>query len=286
MRHSSVRGRNGFTLVEVLIVLVVLGIVGAAMTKTMLNMQRGTERQTQQADMQSDLRASAGLLPAELRELAAGLDILAATPDSIAYRAMRATGFVCGVVMPNQVAVLNSTLYKYRDIEAGRDGLLIYVEGDDAETADDRWDTHAITNTMSATCGAGSATLLTVSPNLDPLSLGALGLPLAGAPVRTFETMTLKLYTADGRGWLGARSMSAGEPIQPVLGPLDAGSGMQLIYRDAAGTDLGAAPVLADIRGIDVVVVGETDNAVSTGQDSRVIRQDSVSVRIRLRNGY
>ena len=286
MRQTSWRGRSGFTLVEVLIVLVVLGIVGAALTRTMLNMQRGTERQTQQADMQSDLRASAGLLPAELRELAAGLDILAATPDSIAYRAMRAIGFVCGVVMPNQVAVLNSTLYKYRAIEAGRDGLLIYVEGDEAETADDRWDTHAITNTTSATCGAGSATLLTVSPHLDPLSLGALGLPLAGAPVRTFETMTLKLYTADGRGWLGARSMSAGEPIQPVLGPLDATSGLQFIYRDAAGNDLGAAPVLADIRGIDVVVRGETDNAVSTGYDSRVIREDSVMVRVRLRNGY
>lgn len=273
-------------MVETLIVLVVLGIVGAAMLRSMLTMQRGTERQTQQADMQSDLRASAGLLPAELRELAAGIDILGASPDSIAYRAMRSTGFVCGWVLPNKVAVLNSTLYEYRSIEAGRDGLLIYVEGDQAETVDDRWDMHSITATTTANCGAGPATLLTVTPNLDPLGQGTLGLPAIGAPVRSFETMTLKLYIADGRGWLGARSMSAGEAIQPVLGPLDAGTGLQFVYRDAAGNDLGAAPTLADIRGIDVVVLGETDYAVSTGYDSRAIRQDSVSLRIRLRNGF
>lgn len=286
MTPASQRSRSGFSLVEVLIVIVIMGIIGGALMRSMLTMQRGTERQTQQADMQSDLRASAGLLPAELRELAAGMDILAATPDSIAYQAMRATGFVCGVVMPDKVAVLNSTLYKYRDIEHTRDGLLVYVEGDQAETLDDKWETHSITNATTAACSGGNATLLTVTPDLDPLALGADGIPVAGAPVRTFETMTLKLYTADGRGWLGARSMSAGEPIQPVLGPLDAGAGVQFIYRDAAGADLGAAPVLADIRGIDIVVVGETDNAVSTGYDSRAIRQDSVWVRVRLRNGY
>lgn len=279
MRQTSWRGRGGFTLVEVLIVLVILGIVGAAMMRSMLTMQRGTERQTQQADMQSDLRASAGLLPAELRELAAGIDILAATPDSIAYRAMRATGFVCGISGLDKVAVLNSSLYKYRDIDEDRDFVFVYIEEDPAETSDDRWDVYDIESTTPAACGAGSATLLDLATNLATT-------PQAGAPVRTFETMTLKLYTSDGRGWLGARSMSAGESIQPVLGPLDATTGLQFVYRDAAGNDLGAAPVLADIRGIDVVVLGETDYAVSTGYDSRAIREDSITVRVRLRNGY
>jgi hypothetical protein len=266
-------------MIETLIVLVVLGIVGAAMLRSMLTMQRGTERQTQQADMQSDLRASAGLLPAELRELAAGIDILAAVPDSVAYRAMRNTAFVCSVPASNQVAVLDAGSYGYRDIDADRDFVFVYIEDDPAETSDDGWDVFDISGTTATTCGGEPATLLTLATNL------AIA-PEIGAPIRTFETMTLKLYTADGRGWLGARSMSAGEPIQPVLGPLDAGTGLQFVYRDAAGNDLGAAPVLADIRGIDVVVLGETDYAVSTGYDHRAIRQDSVSLRVRLRNGF
>lgn len=279
MMRISLRSRSGFSLIEVLIVIVILGIIGGALMRSMLTMQRGTERQTQQADMQSDLRASAGLLPAELRELAAGIDILAATPDSVAYRAMRNTAFICGVPAANLISILDATSYGYRKINEDRDFVFVYVEGDQADVADDQWDSYDVTDVAPTTCGGEAATLLTLGINL-------VAAPEIGAPIRTFETMTLKLYTADGRGWLGARSMSAGEAIQPVLGPLDAGAGVQFVYRDAAGTDLGAAPVLADIRGIDVVVVGETDNAVSTGYDSRSIRQDSVSVRVRLRNGY
>jgi prepilin-type N-terminal cleavage/methylation domain-containing protein len=278
MKRTSLWSRHGFSMIEMLVVIVVLGIIGGALTRSMLTMQRGTERQTQQADMQSDLRASAGLIPAELREVAAGIDILAATPDSVAYRAMRNTAFVCSVPAANQVTLLDATTYGYRDINTN-DWIFVYGEGDPAETADDQWNAYDITAVSATTCGGAAATLLTLNPNL-------VVMPVPGAPVRTFETMTLKLYTSDGRGWLGARSMSAGEPIQPVLGPLDAGTGLQFVYRDAAGADLGAAPVLADIRGIDVVVLGETDYAVSTGYDSRSIRQDSVSVRVRLRNGY
>lgn len=279
MMRTSLRSRHGFSMIEMLVVIVVLGIIGGALTRSMLTMQRGTERQTQQADMQSDLRASAGLLPAELREVAGGIDILAARPDSVAYRAMRNTAFVCGIPAANILSVLDETMYGYRAIDQDRDFVFVYVEGDPSDMADDSWDAYDITGKAATTCGGEAATLLTLGTNLAAT-------PELGAPIRTFETMTLKLYTSDGRGWLGARSMSAGEPIQPVLGPLDVGTGLQLVYRDAAGTDLGAAPVLADIRGIDVVVLGETSSAVSTGYDSRSIRQDSVSVRVRLRNGY
>ena len=110
MTPASQRSRSGFSLVEVLIVIVIMGIIGGALMRSMLTMQRGTERQTQQADMQSDLRASAGLLPSELREVAAGIDILAATPDSVAYRAMRNTAFVCGIPAANTLAVLDETM--------------------------------------------------------------------------------------------------------------------------------------------------------------------------------
>jgi hypothetical protein len=57
-----------------------------------------------------------------------------------------------------------------------------------------------------------------------------------GTPVRFYEIMQLKLYRSEGNSWLGARSVSAGEAIQPILGPLTDGDGFRLEYLDALGT--------------------------------------------------
>jgi hypothetical protein len=46
--------------------------------------------------------------------------------------------------------------------------------------------------------------------------------------------MQIKLYQSQGNYWLGARSVSAGEVIQPVLGPLD-NNGLSFAFRDSAG---------------------------------------------------
>src|SRR5207237_6623395 len=93
---TSVLARRGFTLIELMIALVLLGIVSTAVYKVLVNNQRLYTAQTQTIDLQQNIRAAAAILPAEFRELdAADGDITAMGPDSIRMRAMRQLSFLC-----------------------------------------------------------------------------------------------------------------------------------------------------------------------------------------------
>src|SRR5437870_6978067 len=82
--------RRGYTLIELLIALVLLGMVSGAIYKVLVNNQRLYLAQTQQIDLQQNMRAAAAILPAEFRELdAADGDIRAMSATSITIRAMR-----------------------------------------------------------------------------------------------------------------------------------------------------------------------------------------------------
>src|SRR5438046_2476545 len=59
--------RRGFTMIELLIALVILGIVSAALYKVLVTNQRTYLAQTQRIDLQHNNRAAATILPAALR---------------------------------------------------------------------------------------------------------------------------------------------------------------------------------------------------------------------------
>src|SRR5205809_1402441 len=86
----SLLTRLGFSLIELMIALVLLGLVSAAVYKVLVNNQRVYLAQTQTIDLQQNIRAAAAILPAEFRELdASDGDIAAMGPTSLQIRAMR-----------------------------------------------------------------------------------------------------------------------------------------------------------------------------------------------------
>ena len=90
------RTRRGFTMVELLVALVLLGLVSAALYRVLVNNQRLYFAQTQRIDLSQNIRAATNILPAEFRELDAfDQDIIAMSSDSIQIRAMRWLSFVC-----------------------------------------------------------------------------------------------------------------------------------------------------------------------------------------------
>src|SRR5437667_9994140 len=94
--RMSARARRGFTMVELLVALVLLGLVSAALYRVLVNNQRLYMAQTQRIDLSQNIRAAANILPAELREIdAADGDIIAMAPDRLEVRAMRWLGFTC-----------------------------------------------------------------------------------------------------------------------------------------------------------------------------------------------
>ena len=282
MRTASRSPRGGFTLVELMISLVLLGIVGGVLASMLVNMQRGSRAQSQRVTLQSNLRAGMALLPAELRELSPA-DLVTTLADQVVYRAMRTTGVACAV-SANQVRLRNRLTFGYRPIEAGgRDRLYLFVDGDQISGVDDSWLELLITATANGTCANGdAATTLTVT-RTDGTAIPAATLAtiFADAPVRSFETMEMRLYESNGRWWLGARSVSGGAATpEPVLGPLTA-DGLVFTYRDRAGTQ---TATIASMRTLDIALKGQTDGTIATGLEALSIGEDSLTTRIRLRN--
>jgi hypothetical protein len=94
--------------------------------------------------------------------------------------------------------------------------------------------------------------------------------------------MELKLHEADGKSWLGARSVSAGEVIQPVLGPLADDGGFTLQYSDATGAITTDPKAIKSIR---VTLRGISEGAVNVGSEGNLTHvQEELVSQVALRN--
>ena len=275
MRHSS----RGFTLVEMLIGLVLLGIVTTTIYRVLTTSQRLNQAQTEQVSLQSSVRVGALAVASELREIginsAGATDILAMSANDITYRAMRSTGLACQVTA-TQVSIRNTanTFFAGRSIVA-TDSLALYVEGDPDISTDDSWLMLPITGVGTGTCGTDPAITLATT----------IGVPLtnivADAPARTYEVMQLGVLNASGQNWLGVGSLSAGQTLQPALGPITA-TGLDLAYFNAAGATTTNRALVQSIR---ITIRGVTDRTVRAGgQSPLALDTDSLAMRITLRN--
>jgi len=117
----SLLGRRGFTLVELLIAMVLLGLVSTALYKVLLNNQRTFAAQTQRIDLQQNIRAAATILPAEFRELdASNGDIRAMSATSITIFAMRQLAIICTApVSACRLRPMSGNAGKYMSIAKG-----------------------------------------------------------------------------------------------------------------------------------------------------------------------
>ena len=282
------RNHRGYTLVELLVVMVIMVTVTGGILKLLNTSQRLSRAQAERVDLQSNVRIASIVVPGELRELnnvsgvavlpSPQVDILSMQPTSIRYRAMRGIGYVCAGTTINQLRLSNFS--GYRPTVAVRDAAYVFVDGDENTGDDDGWVPAAITGTpMGNVCGGLAAVTLNITPAL-------LAVPPVGTPVRTYEVMELSLYADAGKSWLGARSVSANElSPRPLLGPLNDGDGLSLSYLNAAG---GNAAIASDVKSIVLTVRGVTSQQISTGggnAHSGYVR-DSLVSQVSLRNAF
>ncbi len=155
----------------------------------------------------------------------------------------------------------------------------MFIEGDPDREDDDSWLALPVTavSTAAACPGIMGAGITLTTPNTPALA----GLA-SGTPVRFFEVMELRLHEADGKSWLGARSVSAAEAIQPVLGPLADVDGFALRYLDGAGA---VTVNRSAIKSIEVTIRGISDEAVSVGSEGSLSHvQEELVSQIAIRN--
>ena len=209
--------RRGFTMIELLVALVLLGLISAALYRVLVNNQRLYMAQTQRIDLSQNIRAAATILPAEFRELSASEGDIAGplSATRLDIRAMRWLGFACtppvlgGVLGGTSIiirggAVGQPLFFGSRNINENTDSLLIYYDGNQATRADDFW---ALAKPIAAPNGQNcpdgqNGQRLIINLNLlgFPNILGAIPV---GAPVRGFERVTYQLFQPAGdTSWL------------------------------------------------------------------------------------
>lgn len=282
--------RRGFTLVELLVALVLLGIVSGAIYQLLVTNQRLYQEQTQRVDLNSNLRAAVTILPTEFRELSAGdplgSDIVEMGADSIVYRAQRALYTVClppvvSTATTGSITIRTGRWYGIRPFDGKRDGLMLFAEGDPSMRGDNVW-LHAEPS--------GSITVGTACPptmeeswtfnikNVSPA--GALAGVEVGAPLRAYEIVKMKSYQDSyGDYWVGMQRLSLPTgwgSLEPMLGPI-AERGIQFAYFDTTGT------VTADrtqVARIEITVIGKT-RAPSAGRGHIM---DTLVTHVALRN--
>lgn len=279
--------RGGVTLLELLVALVLLTLLAAAVLRTSVALGRQSVAVAEHAAVQAGVRTGMVLARAELRELgsdAAGADLLRLSPDSFTFRAARGFGVTCAV-WPSQLHLLDAPplpFSRLRTIVAGRDSLLLFVEGDSTTGADDGWIALPVLAVGTASCAGMPAIAVQTTDVTALLPAGAVTDIVVGGPVRTFEVLRLAEYASGGQRWLGLASLSAGEAIQPLAGPL-AGDGLTLEYFDEAGM---AVLDPAAVRSIRITLVGASERRAAVGWTGRLpaFVAETVATRLFLRN--
>ncbi len=286
--------RRGFTLVELLVALVLLGLVSAGIYRVLVNNQRIYQAQTQRIDLQQNIRAGVTLLPAELRELdASDGDLIAMAATSITLRASRQLAIICSVPLvgvavgglaPVTMTIRADPFYGVRDFNIATDSIFVYYEGNQGTTADDGWlrgDIRAIPNLNcdDGTPGRQLVTTLLFGVN----QVAATGRIQRGSPVRGYENVTYSVYQSpsDDRWYLGYQSTSGGNVRQPLIGPLLGANGVSFDYFDVNGA---ATAVPAEVAQIRITLRAQTAQPVRTGAGPLSYVTDSVVTRVSLRN--
>ena len=236
--------RRGFTLIELMVALVLLGIVAGGIYKVLVTNQQTYMAQTQRIDLQQNLRAGVTILPAEFRELdPADGDILLMTATQIQIRAMRQLSFLC--IPPGLGGGLGTTVtmtvradpYFGDRVFDTSDSVLVFYEGNPGTRNDDTWlpaELKIVTN-PSACADGTPGYQLTVKPTWLGGTFNVAGAVTNGSPVRGYHVVTYQLYQAsDGKWYVGQQDNNAGGTLQPLIGPV-ASNGLQFAYFDAAG---------------------------------------------------
>lgn len=265
-------GKKGFTLVELLIVVVLGGLVLASTYQVLVANQKTYTVQAAQIHGQQTIRAGVDVLFGELREISApGGDLISFGSDSLTIRTMRAIGLACDTATAMSPDVTAKRVGRWF---AKGDSVFALIDGNPELASDDQWRALSVaTIDTTVACGSGTAQaqLLTLA------GLTGADTIIPGAPLRSYERYTYGVFEFDGYPFLGRKAPGSG--AQPMVGPLDPKSDSPLAFRymDEDGT------VTTDPLAVtQIEVTLRTRSSVTDFRGDPV--QDSVTVRVNVRN--
>lgn len=284
------RSLEGFSLLELVVVLVMLGLVGATVASLLLRQQRFYRGTSELLYARAGVRDALDVLATDIRGIA-----VADTVRLLADSAIEMFSAIGGSVVCDRTS--DAELGMPRSHGSGNTLTSLLTEPDPGDLAlfyrdsapnGSNWERHRITGfsvRTAASCPAFQLTLAT------PLSSDAR----TGTPVRFIRRGRYSLYRAsDGEWYLGYRRCNAlGPPacgsIQPLSGPYRAYSsnrdatGILFEYFDAHGAPLTAASSPLELARVDVTARAESRHRIIVEQNA-ISPGDSATLSVAIRN--
>jgi prepilin-type N-terminal cleavage/methylation domain-containing protein len=265
MPHAT-SARRAFTLTELLIAVVIIGIIGAAFTRLIIAQSRFFSKEYGALSARAVARNSMNLMLSDLRMVqdSGGVDSVSSNGRAIRVIVPYAFGLSCGSsgtatvvsLLPIDTSVMNMATYggyAYRNSSTGRytvvtPPLPTTVNKPVATASPDQCNSTSKANISTLTINGRSGQML----DLTPLALGAV----AYSPIYLWQKITYVFDTsASFPGLYGLYRAVAGGTREEILAPFDSTARFKF-YVPNQDTSQTTVPALSQIRGVDILLNG------------------------------
>lgn len=281
IRHSrtGARLRRGFTLIEMLVTLVILGIVGGALVKLVTIQGRFSQTQMALRSARNVSRDAMNIMLTDLRMVQDSGGLVAASRDSVTVRIPLAFGLVCSTVggttislLPADSAMIALGVYAGYAIRDSASGLYNYTQ------ASTPLPVNSLTAGVAATCtGAGITTLgFGASPaRIVTLVDAPVGTSNVGWPAFIYQRVTYKFANSSAypgrRGlWRLVKTSNPNAPVtDEIIAPFDTSSKFRFYALNADKAQDTLPTHLGDVRGIELVLAGSSNEPLPNNAQAK-----------------
>lgn len=260
--QPRLKARAGYSLAELLVAVVLLGIVGGALSRLVVDQMRFFDNVQVMRGARSAARNSMNVMLSELRMVhdSGGVTNIAANNKSITvlvpYRVGVLCGTTAGVSTVSMLPIDSTTLalatfagYGYRVPATGRYAVTQTTVAPTASATSLLCTTTAGISTI--TINGRSGAILDISPSTIPTTV------VSGAPVMFFQSITYSFAASTlYPGKVGLFRQVGGGTPEELMAPF-ASSARFRYYQTGDDTSRTTAPALSDIRGIALVLTTE-----------------------------
>lgn len=260
------QSRSGTTLTELLVVMVVMGVLGASMTGLMVSQSRFFNDQEGQANARRVSRTPTTLLLSDLRSVETTNGIVSAGPTSFDVRVPYRTGVVCGL---SGGGSLIATLQPIDSMVASN------VAHTGWFWVDSIGGVHYQLGAAKPSNASGSASVCTTN-SVTPITGGdVVSFPInpSGANPGTIVTLYHRVQyfwgnsaSVPGTRALFRRVLTAGSS-EELVAPFDTSATFR--YHMANGTLTSNPGVMSDVRGIEFSLTGLNERNLTSGRTQR-----------------
>lgn len=268
--NASRRSPRGYTMIELLIAIMILGIVAAAMTRMLVVQSNFTSSQAAMRGSRNVSRDAYNILMTDLRMVQDSGGLMYAKPDTIRVRVPMAFGLVCAVSGSYTTASLvpiDSALFAlgtyggtaYRDSTSGVYQWFPAVAGDSVLTEPTA---SVCTDTTGTNPGVFSPSYLGRTGRLVRVKQMATATP--GAPMFIWQEITYAFdssaaFPHRGRGlWRTVTGTGAANTWtrDEVIAPFDSSARFKFFVRNQDTSQVAVPAAISTIRGLDLVLNG------------------------------